>query len=149
MADSLGTRRLVAQTLAVYCVLLAFVLLVPYGQVPSSGAGFFADRAADLGAPDWIVEPYRFEFLANALILMPVSALGSLIWPSTTWRDWTAYAFLTAGAVECAQALLLPDRTASFVDVVANTLGGLLGAVLVAVLSRRRTAAGTRPTTRD
>lgn len=149
MADSDGRRRQLAAALATYCAALAFILLVPSGQVPSSGAGFAADRFADLGAPDWIVEPARFEFLANALILVPVSALGSLIWPSTTWRDWTAYAFIGACTVECAQGLLLPDRTATFGDVVANTLGGLTGALAVAVLSRRRTAAGTPPTNPD
>src|SRR3546814_18660603 len=56
-----------------------FVLLVPYGAVPSSGASWTAELAARLGAPAWAVEPSRWEFLANALILMPLSALGSLV----------------------------------------------------------------------
>jgi glycopeptide antibiotics resistance protein len=82
--------------------------------------------------------------VCNALILMPVSAMGSVIWPLTTWRDWTAYAFVISGLVELIQGLVLPHRTATFVDVVANTLGGLGGAVAVLALRRlrgRRTAA--------
>ncbi len=72
--------------------------------------------------------------MCNALILMPVSALGSLFWPRTTWRDWTAYAFVISGLVELIQGLVLPHRAATFVDVVANTLGGLGGAVVVLAL---------------
>lgn len=39
-----------------------------------------------------------------------------------------------AGSVEVAHGLLLAGRTASMADVVANTLGGLLGALTVTVL---------------
>jgi glycopeptide antibiotics resistance protein len=76
----------------------------------------------------------RAEFIANALILMPVSALGSLVWTRTNWRDWTAWGFLIAGSVELAQGLALAARTASFTDVVANTLGAMGGALFVAIL---------------
>ena len=119
-----------------YSAALAFVLLVPSGEVPSSSASWLADLAAGWGAPDWMVEPSRFEFGCNVLILMPVSALGSLLWPRTTWRDWTAYAFVVATAVELAQGVFLPERSASFVDIVANTLGGLGGAAAVALVRR-------------
>ncbi|MBA2954571.1 hypothetical protein GON03_09565 [Nocardioides sp. MAH-18] len=88
------------------------------------------------------------EFLCNALIVAPVSALGSILWPRTTWRTWTALALVGACAVEITQGALLTERTASYVDVVANTLGGLLGALVVLAwrrVSRRRTAAGTPP----
>jgi glycopeptide antibiotics resistance protein len=112
-------------------------------------ASWLCDLGVWIGFSEQTATPGRAEFIANVLILLPVSALGSLIWPRTTWRDWTAYAFVIAGLVECAQGLLLPHRFASYSDVVANTLGGLLGAVFVAVFSLRRTAAGTRPTTRD
>jgi hypothetical protein len=131
-----GRRRWVAAALVAYSLGLAFVLLVPNSEVPTSSSIWLADLAARSGAPAWAVEPARFEFVANALILMPVSALGSLLWPRTTWRDWAAYAFVIAGFVELVQGLLLPDRSATFVDVVANTLGGLGGAAFVAAVCR-------------
>lgn len=136
------SRQTIAVALVVYAAALGFVLLVPYGAVPSSGASWTAELAARLGAPAWAVEPSRWEFLANALILMPLSALGSLRWPRTTWRDWTAYAFVIAAGVELAQGLFLPERSATFTDVVANTLGGLGGAAVVLAARRlRRTPA--------
>jgi glycopeptide antibiotics resistance protein len=113
-------------------------------------ATWVVDLGTTLGFSPETANQSRAELLCNALILMPVSALGSLVWPRTTWRDWTAYSFVIAGTVELVQGLLLPERTASFDDVVANTLGGLGGAVVVGGwrwLSRRRTAGGTPPTT--
>lgn len=142
-----GQRRWVAVALATYSLGLAFILLVPSGEVPSSGAAWFADQAARAGAPDWAVTQPRAEFLCNALILMPVSALGSLLWPRATWRDWTAYAFVIASTVELIQGLLLSARMATFVDVVANTLGGLGGAAFIAAvrhLGSGDSAAGER-----
>ena len=44
--------------------------------------------------------------------------------------------FVIASGVELTQGLLLTDRTASYEDIVANTLGALLGAALVAVVRR-------------
>lgn len=73
-------------------------------------------------------------------ILLPVGVLGGLALPQLSWQDWTAYAFVGALAVEAAQGLLLPQRQTSASDVVANTLGLLLGALaveLVVVCARR------------
>ncbi|WP_296604778.1 VanZ family protein [Nocardioides sp.] len=142
MASALA-RRTILLALTGYSAALAFILLVPWGAIPTSGASRTAELAARLGAPAWALEPARWEFACNALILMPVSMLGSLIWQRTTWKDWTAYAFVIAGTVELVQGLLLPERSATFADVVANTLGGLGGALAVevglTVLGRRRT----------
>lgn len=121
-----------------YGAFLAVVLLTPTAGPQSSSVGWVDALARRLGAPAEFTAPGRVEFVCNALILMPVSALGSLRWPRTTWRDWTAYAFLIAGGVELVQGLLLPGRSASFVDVVANTAGGLGGAVFIAALRGRR-----------
>jgi hypothetical protein len=133
-------NRLLTAALAAYCVFLAFVLLAPTAGPQSSSVGGLEALVQHLGAPAALTAPGRVEFVCNALILMPVSALGSLRWPRTTWRDWTAYAFVVAGGVEVLQGLLLPARSASFVDVVANTLGGLGGAAFVAALRGWRSA---------
>jgi VanZ like family len=141
-----ATQRGLTVALAAYGTFLALVLLTPTAGPQSTSVGWVDDLVTGLGVPAGLATPTRAEFVCNALILMPISALGSLRWPGTTWRDWTAYAFVIAGTVELAQALVLPERSASFVDVAANTLGGLGGAAAVAAavaVSRRRTAAGT------
>jgi len=113
--------------LLVYSVLLGLALLAPTSGTQS-------------GMASWVccvgLSQAGAEFLCNVAILAPVSALGSLVWRRTTWRDWTAYTFVLAGTVELVQGLVLPDRTPSAIDIVANTLGGLVGAV--AVLAARK-----------
>ncbi|HYF74063.1 MAG TPA: hypothetical protein VD864_14630, partial [Nocardioides sp.] len=60
-----SSRRAIAVALAAYSAALAFVLLVPSGAVPSSGASWTADLADRLGAPAWAVDPARWEFVSN------------------------------------------------------------------------------------
>ena len=115
--------------LAAYLACLAFVLLAPSADVPSSSVMWLADTGTRLGLPEPLVVPSRVEFIANVLVLMPVSFLGSVLLPRLDWRAWTAYGFVLSGTVEMAQALLLPARSATFKDVVANTSGALVGAV--------------------
>ena len=115
--------------LAAYLVFLAFVLLNPSADVPSSSVSWLSGVASRIGLPAQLAEPSRVEFIANVLILMPLSFLGSALLPRLTWRDWTAYAFVLSGSVEMVQAVLFPARSATFKDVVANTSGALLGAV--------------------
>jgi glycopeptide antibiotics resistance protein len=125
----------------------AVVLLMPFGSVPAAGAGRLAHLLASTGAPTWVVSNGHFQFACNALIVMPISALGSVRWRRTTWQDWTAYVFLAACGVELTQALLLPEREPAFTDVVANTLGGFAGAVIVVVVRAvRRTFTDRRST---
>lgn len=122
-------RRWEVLGLLAYSALLAVALLAPTSATQSSMAGWIAG--------DWLTQA-RAEFVCNALILVPVSALGSLVWPRTTWRDWTAWTFVAVVLVEAAQGLVLPHRTPAPVDVVANTLGGLAGAVVILGVRRLR-----------
>jgi VanZ like protein len=108
--------------LLVYSAVLGIALLSPSSRTQSGMAGWLT--AARLTQP-------QAEFVGNVLIVVPVSLIGSLLWTRTTWRTWTAVAFAGACAVEVAQGLLLPHRTPSATDVVANTLGGLAGSLVV------------------
>jgi glycopeptide antibiotics resistance protein len=128
-------RRLLALALAVYLVVLLFALLTPSAATPASSIAWVADVLESMGAPELILIPDRVEFLCNVAILVPATALGSLLWRAASWRDWTAYGFVFAGAIEVVQGLLLPARSATYVDVVANTLGALVGALLVAAVT--------------
>lgn len=132
----MGPRRAVTAALVVYSALLAVALLAPTSGTQSSMASWVVDLGRAVGFSTQTATQARAEFLCNALILVPLSLLGSLIWPRTTWRDWTAYGFLIAGLVELTQGLLLPDRTASYEDIVANTLGCLMGALASSAMRR-------------
>jgi hypothetical protein len=134
MGTPAWVRRGEVIALAVYVVALAVALLAPTSGTQSEMASWVADLGRALGLDAETATQDRAEFLCNALILAPVSALGSLAWPRTTWRDWTAWTFVAALLVELVQGLLLDSRTASWVDVAANTLGGLIGAVVVAAI---------------
>ena len=114
--------------LAAYLTCLTFVLLTPSADVPASSVMWLVEIGNGLGLPGPLVVPSRVEFIANVLVLVPVSFLGSVLLPRLDWRAWTAYGFVLSGTVEMAQALLLPARSATFKDVVANALGALLGA---------------------
>ncbi|MFT4122980.1 MAG: VanZ family protein [Microbacteriaceae bacterium] len=77
---------------------------------------------------DWL------ESIANALMFVPLGAALTLL----VHRWWIAVLCCAAlsGAVELGQAAFLPERTASILDVAANTAGALLGAVATALVRR-------------
>lgn len=127
-------RRWLAVALAAYAVVLALALLTPTSGTQSSMAAWVVDIGRWVGVPERLATQPRAEFVCNALIVVPLAALGALVWPGGRWQSWTAWAFVGACAVELAQGLLLPMRTVSTADVVANTLGALAGALGVALL---------------
>lgn len=135
ISTSILRRRLV-MALGLYCAFIAVVVLLPTGTFPSAVVARLAGAADALGAPAQLTVAYRVEFGLNALMVAPISALGSLTWRESNWRDWTAAAFVGSASVEVMQGLFLPQRSATFVDVCANTLGGLMGALAVAVALR-------------
>jgi glycopeptide antibiotics resistance protein len=116
--------------LSVYLVVLLVALLSPESGRQSGAVLQLQDLLSRIGVDGPWVTYDRLEVVCNALIVVPVALLGSLIRPAWTWRDWTALAFVGALAVETVQGLLLPDRQAAFSDVVANTAGALAGALL-------------------
>lgn len=136
-------RPWVAAAFVAYLVVLAYVVLAPTSSRPSSVVDWLVRLLVSHGAPSTLVTYSGVEFLMNVAMTVPVSVLGAWVVPRWTWRDWTAYGFLAAGAVEAVQALL-PGRDASWRDVVANALGLLVGAVLV-----RRFGLSSRESTRQ
>jgi glycopeptide antibiotics resistance protein len=121
--------------LVVYSALLLIAVLSPSSHDQSHAVFWLGYRLQDLGMRAATFT--RLEVVMNAVIVAPVTFLASFVWPRHSWRDWAAFGFLVSLAVEAAQALLLPDRQASFSDVVANTAGALLGAVLARFIMRR------------
>lgn len=129
-------RRLAAVALATYSVVLLGILLNPSSAPGSAAVDVVADLLTRMNVPSVLARPERVEFALNVAIFVPWAALAAAVWPSLNWRDWTAYGFAATAIVETGQALLLAGRTPTFSDVVANTLGALLGAMLVSALRR-------------
>ena len=86
-------------------------------------------------APDWAA-PEHYGVLLNVVLFVPLGALAVLVIDRPWW--WvTAAAALTSAAIELAQGRWLP-RDGSSWDVVANTVGALVGALAVTLRGRTR-----------
>jgi len=123
--------------LVAYSLFLAVALFSPTNDQQSAAVVWLADVLKAVGIPDRLVTFNRLEVVMNAVIVAPVTFLGSLVFPRFSWRDWTAYAFAAAVTVELVQGLLLPGREGSFSDIVANTAGACAGAVLIRAIPPR------------
>jgi hypothetical protein len=135
-----AVRRAVTVALAAWTVVLAVTLLAPSSAGPSWLVATLAEIFDRLGLPGALVAPERVEFGLNVAAFVPLSLLGTLLWPRPTWRDWTAIGFVASFLVEVVQAVALAGRSATHADVVANTLGTLLGALLGLALVAGRTS---------
>ena len=144
-------RRAGAIAVGCFAVLLAWVFFWP-GAGPASAIVDHTSRVLDdIGLPARLLAGPWVEFALNVLVIVPVPLLAGWAGVRWSWERWTAYAFVTAIAVETIQGLVMPNRSAQFQDVAANTLGILLGALLYRLFVRWRcsrrdpTARGDRP----
>lgn len=129
-----STTSLARVALGVYVLALAVVLFQPSAGAAIGTVGGLTDVLRELGLPSSLANAYRVEFVLNALMFAPVPFLGMWVFPRLSWTDWVAYTFLASAAVELTQGLFLEARSAQFVDVVANTLGGVIGAGAAAIV---------------
>jgi hypothetical protein len=137
-----GPRRPAVVALLVYTLLVSWLLLSPSSTAPTAGVAWLADLATGLGMPDSLVSPARTEFLSNVAVMVPVAVLAGTLWTRQSWRDWAAFGFVISCSVELVQGLFLPGRSATFDDVVANTLGMALGGLALDLRRRRTGGAG-------
>ncbi|KAA9130654.1 VanZ family protein [Microbacterium caowuchunii] len=85
------------------------------------------------------------EFLANVVLFVPAGALA-LLWLGRRAGWWWAAAIGLAlsGTIEGVQALMLADRVADVRDLLANTLGSVLGALIVRTVLRTGRGSASR-----
>jgi len=137
------SRRLVALPAFLVCAgVVAAALLQTTGRLPSTVIKVTSDWLWAVGAPPMIAHIDHVQFILNALMFTPLVVLGAVLVPRVRWSEWVVLAFVISGAVELFQGFVLPSRYAEFADVVANTLGALLGALLVQavrLVRRKRT----------
>lgn len=94
-----------------------------------------------LGLPAWFGYA-ALEFTANVLFFVPLGLLVVLRLGTRAWWAGAAAGLVVSSAIEVGQALFLPARFASLDDVLANTSGAVIGALVgVVVLGRSRRAA--------
>jgi glycopeptide antibiotics resistance protein len=85
------------------------------------------------GLPNW----FRYatlEFGANIAMFVPLGFLLSLVLPSRIWWIAIIACPVISTGIEVAQHLFLSGRFATVSDVIANSAGGAVGAVLALVL---------------
>jgi glycopeptide antibiotics resistance protein len=130
MVSVTSPARLTAGALLlIYVLFLAAVLMEYHPTVAIDVVARFGLWLQSKGAPAVLTAPGRVEFLLNTAMFAPVAFLAAVAFPRHPWANWVVYGFVLSGAVELLQGVYLPPRSAQFVDVVANTLGALLGAV--------------------
>jgi hypothetical protein len=131
-------RRAAIWALGTYALSLGLIAFWPV-PVDRDASGFLATWLQDLhrgGVPRWF-DYAVVEFSANVILFFPLGALVARILGPRYWWGGVATGFLLSVLIELAQFALLPARFASVADVAANTLGGLLGALLARALMAR------------
>ncbi|MHA7191231.1 VanZ family protein [Arthrobacter sp. MDT2-16] len=124
---------------------MAVVLIVLWPTPVDRGGADILRRALNFlherGLPTFVTYGV-LEFAANILMFVPLGLFWFLLTPPRL-RWWApAVGFALSTLIEATQFLLIPQRFATPYDVVANTLGTLVGAVaawiLLAVQCHRR-----------
>jgi glycopeptide antibiotics resistance protein len=122
-----------------YGLVLALIALCPTPvdrNVAVTELGPVAWLTRQLGLQPW--EGYHLvEASANVVLFVPLGVLVLLWRTDWGWLPATLLAFAVTVGIEVLQDVLRPERVASAGDVVANTLGGAIGALLV-VAARTR-----------
>jgi len=119
----------------VHLTVAAWLLLAPTPEAPAAGVGRLLGWFQAIGFTG--MRPATAEFWANVAVFVPGPVLAALALPRVRPVRWALLGLLASCLVETVQGLVLPARSATLVDVVANTLGACLGALLAAVLVRR------------
>lgn len=130
-------RRVLLALAVAYLVAAVVLVMAPWGwELNRLTVAIYSALRFDVPiAPAWM-GPEHFGVLLNVLLFVPA---GALLVALTPWRWWgaVAAAALASGAIELVQARWL-ERIGEWSDVVANTLGAAIGALVVTLLSRRR-----------
>jgi glycopeptide antibiotics resistance protein len=134
----LHNHRLWQLILAAMVVPLALVAFwpTPVDQPVSGQLATVLNFLHHHGIPRW----FNYDFVersANIALFVPVGFVASLAFPTKQWWQIGAFGMLVSGCIELGQFLFLHSRFASPSDVMTNTSGAVIGA-LVAVLATQK-----------
>jgi glycopeptide antibiotics resistance protein len=119
---------------AVLAAMLAVLALVgfwptPVDQPAQGGIASVLDFLHAHGIPGWI-DYSLVEKSANVLLFIPFGVAAALAYPDKRWWQNAALGFAVSGCMELGQLLFLHNRFSSLVDVVTNSGGSVIGALL-------------------
>jgi glycopeptide antibiotics resistance protein len=77
------------------------------------------------------------EASANIVLFIPLGFVSLLAFPEKPWWRIGAFGLLISGCMELGQLLFLHNRFASPLDLVTNTSGAVLGALLAAAALKK------------
>lgn len=117
------------------CYLVAVTLVALWPAPVDSGAGRLL-RAITRVFP--FLTYMRIEFGSNVLLFVPLGVLLALLVKTRRYLV-VPMAMVSSAAIEVTQAVFLSARTASPLDVLANTLGACVGLLLVEGIEGWRT----------
>lgn len=135
-------RAWVIWCLALYIAAVAVIVLSPVSY--SDIVGAIGDwMRFDLG---WTAFGYGWiEFFGNVALFVPFGFLLTMLFDRPWWG--VALALAASAGIELVQTVI-PDRQASVRDVISNTLGAAIGAlvawIILLIARRRRRGRATR-----
>lgn len=122
-------------------LILAFIAYWPT-PVDQPVSGLLADILNLLhrhGVPSWI--NYKFvEASANVALFIPLGFVTALAFPRKRWWQVGAFGLLISGCMELGQLLFLHNRFASPLDLMTNTSGAVIGALLAYIAVKQSKA---------
>ncbi|HWW05572.1 VanZ family protein [Collimonas sp.] len=139
-ATSAAAPSFARVSLLIYLLLIVYASWYPFAGWRDLGLTAFAYLRAPL-PHYWTV----FDVWTNVAGYLPLGMLMVLSLPLQRWRRWSPYwavllatlaGILISGCMEAVQTFL-PTRVASNLDLMTNSVGALLGAVLGAILRPR------------
>lgn len=95
--------------------------------------GIMAQWIADAGIASYGRSAFVLEILANVALFVPVGLLLMLAWPRLRLWQTVLIGALMSALIETVQGAM-PSRFPTLSDVIANTFGTLIGAVIVTLI---------------
>ena len=134
-------RRVALWLGSLYLVALALIALwpTPVDRIANRHIVRILIKLHDHGVPNWFSYAL-IEFSANIVLFLPVGMLGVILLRSARWWVAILIGFGASCLIELSQLVFLPSRYATPMDVLANTLGAAVGAVLALIVLATITA---------
>ena len=115
----------------VYLATLLYLVWEPDASTPGGVVVVIADLLAGVGLPGAVTV---VEVGLNVVLFVPLSLLGAFVLDRWEARWWLFAGLGATLVIELVQGMLLPTRSASGSDLVANTTGAMVGLACAHVL---------------
>ncbi|MFE4196475.1 VanZ family protein [Paenarthrobacter sp. NPDC056912] len=132
MVPPTRTTLWVRALFAAYLISLAFVVFLPAREASTvtGFVGIIAGWLSSLGLPLAAAE-VGVEFAANIVLFVPFGAFVRLLQPRQwSWLPVMILALVSSVTIEVVQ-LVIPGRVTALSDVIANTVGAMVGLAAV------------------